>query len=258
MNRRRTPSPPSTRLRAPVRSRCSPLPWPRSSRCRACCGRHHDAHAGDGAESAHSNPTHSVVFNVTAEPHRASPRRRTSRGRCRRARAGVHRRRQGRRRSRRHGLRPVAARDRLDAVHRFADPARRVQLRGHLRVRRAHESSELRARRLGSEPVHGNSAARGARADPTALRSHADPPARKAKSRALHLRAVGLCSATRRCGSTSAATTARAASFIWASATGYGLRIIQMYPAGACREWCEAGAYRARFRRWRGTAGTGY
>ena len=95
-------------------------------------------------------------------------------------------------------------------LRRFADPARRVQLRGHLRVRRTSGPPELRARRLVAEPVHGNAATRCARADPTAaqLRRPVGARRRPAGSSPRRPTAPG----ERRCGSTSAATTARAAS----------------------------------------------
>ena len=66
------------------------------------------------------------------------------------------------------------------------------------------------ARRLVAESLHGNAAARRARADPAAAQLRR--PVGQDREGPVHLRAVRPRRAWRRCGSTSAVTTARAAS----------------------------------------------
>ena len=149
--------------------------------------------------------------STTARSSRRFPRSRSSGERRRRARAGLHRRRQGSKacaatwRSCSRCSRPAGS----ASSARRSRPTR-TTTRASTRSTAAPALPNCAHGDSVAEPVHGHAAARRARADPVAAQLRR--PDGEDADRPVDLRAVRSRRAWRRCGSTSAGTTARAAS----------------------------------------------
>ena len=113
------------------------------------------------------------------------------------------------------------------ALRRLADPARREQLRGDVRVRRPGRASRTARTATRHRAGAWATATRSAHARSSCCA--ATPTRRRRPHRPVHLRAVGSCPVTRRSGSTSAGQNCPCGKLIWASAAGYGITIIKLY-----------------------------
>ena len=123
------------------------------------------------------------------------------------------------------------------AYTELADPARRQQLRGHVRLRRPQGPEELQARRPRPSRCF-PSAVIGVRTQIQLLRGYADATTRAMSGRLRSRRRTA--SASRRSGSTSAAAMP-CGKLIWASAKDYGIDILQARtPRRSCSTACNA------------------